>query len=356
LAVLSIYLFFASLSLFFDAFGLFDLEILQVTDKVALASAVSVGVLGALPVRLPLANQPSVEKIELIAETLVRYCLGFVLPIYGATKILDVQFRLPFVALDTPLGQASGYALTWRFSGYSYTYELFLGLGEFVGAVLLFFRRTTTLGACTLLAILANVALLNFTHDLPVKFKSTCYLVMACYLIGLDSRRLSALFLENKAFGPRPTPERLLSPHVCNVSGFLKAGYILFAVVYAFVYILIADSKPSAVCGAWTVTQTEFLDGKTGGAQPSGLPWKKLFFEREIRGVFVGSVKELDGRKRKRFCYDVSPDDRRLVLRFNEPSSGPPFAGSYQFLDDHTLKLAGNLGEQSVEILLAKQK
>ena len=356
LAVLSIYLFFANLSFFFDALGWFDSGILHVTDLVTLAAAVTVGVLGALRVGLPLAKQPSVEKIELIAETLVRYCLGFILPIYGATKILNVQFRLPFAALDTPLGQASGYALTWRFSGYSYTYELFLGLGEFVGAVLLFFRRTTTLGACVLLAIVANVALLNFTHDLPVKFKSTCYLVMVCYLIGLDSPRLSALFLENKAFGPRPTPERLLSPRVRNVSGFLKAGYILFAVVYAFVYILIADSKPSAVCGSWTVTRTEFLDGKAGGAQPPALPWQKIFFEREIRGVFVGSVKEVDGGKRKRFCYDVSPHDRHLALRFNEPLSGPPFSGSYQFLDDQTLKLAGNLGEHGVEILLARQE
>src|SRR5262249_15869559 len=151
LAVLSIYLLLANLSYFLDALGWFDSTILHVTDLVALAAAVTAGVLGALWGRLPLAKQPRVEKIELIAETLVRYSLGFILPIYGATKILDVQFRLPFAALDTPLGQASGYALTWRFSGYSYPYELFLGLGEFVGAILLFFRRTTTLGACLLL-------------------------------------------------------------------------------------------------------------------------------------------------------------------------------------------------------------
>jgi hypothetical protein len=356
LGVLSLYLLLANLCYFLDVIGLFDVSILQVTDLVAVAAAVTAGVAGALWVRLPLARQPRVERIELVAETLVRYCLGFILPVYGATKFLRVQFRLPFGALDTPLGEASGLALTWRFSGYSYAYELFLGLGEFVGAGLLFFRRTTTLGACVLLSILANVAFLNFSHNITVKLYSTCYVVMVCYLLSLDFPRLSALFLENKAFGPRPNPEPLVSPRVQNVLGYLKAGFILFAVVHAFAYIIIADSKPSVVTGSWTVTRTEIIDSPAAGPQPPALPCKKVFFEREIRGVFVGSVKEDDGKKRKSFRYEVSPDDRRLVLTFNDPSPGPPFAGSYLFLDNQTLKLAGTLGEQRVEILLAKQK
>jgi hypothetical protein len=326
-----------------------------VTDRVAVAAAVMAGVLGVVHLRLRHAQQPNVEQIELAAETLVRYCLGFILPIYGATKILRVQFRLPFGALDVPLGEASGLALTWRFSGYSYTYELFLGLGEFVGAGLLFFRRTTTLGACVLLPILANVALLNYTHNIPVKFNSTCYLVMVCYLLALDSPRLSALFLTNQSFGPRPVRELAFPPRARNVLGPLKAGFILFSYVHAFVFILLADSKPSVVCGSWAVTRTEFLDGKSGGSPPAALRWKKIFFEREIRGVFVGSVKEGDGGIRKRFRYDVSPNDRHLTFTFNAPSSGPPFTGSYQFLDDQTLKLVGNLGEHPVEILLARQ-
>jgi hypothetical protein len=352
LAVLSVYLILANLSYFLDAIGLFDVEVLRVTDPLAAAAAGTAGVAGAIWV----SERLSVDSMEAVTETLVRYCLGFILPIYGATKVLDVQFRLPFVVLDTPLGEASGYALTWRFSGYSYAYELLLGLGELVGAGLLFFRRTTTLGACVLLPIVANVAFLNYSHNIPVKFYSTCYLVMVCYLLALDFPRLSALFLQNKAFGPRPAPELSAPPRVRNVFGYLKAGFILFAVVHAFAFIVIADSKPSPVCGSWAVTRTEFIDGKAGGPQPPNLPWKKVFFEREIRGVFVGSVKEVDGGKPRRFRYEVSPDDRHLIITFTDPSPGPPFAGSYLFLDDQTLKLAGNLGEHRVEILLARQK
>ena len=75
-----------------------------------------------------------------------------------------------------------------------------------------------------------------------------------------------------------------------------------------------------------------------------------------LGGVFAGSVKETDGGKPKRFRYEVRPDDRRLTITFNDPASGPRFDGSYEFPDDRTLKLTGNLGEDRVEVLLARQR
>jgi hypothetical protein len=356
LAVLSVYLVLANVSYFLAAVGLFDIARLGVTDRVAVAAAVAAGAAGALRLNASPGGRAGVERVEWIAEVLVRYSLGFILPIYGATKVLRVQFRLPYVVLDTPLGDASGMALTWRFSGYSHAYELFLGLGEFAGAGLLFFRRTSTLGACVLLPILANVAFLNFSHNIPVKLYSTCYLVMVGYLLARDSPRLSALFLQNKAFGPRPDPGPALSPRGRTVLGYLKAGYILLAVGHAFAFILIADGRPSAVSGAWAVTRAQVFDGPAGGSRPLPLPWTKVYFERDMGGVFIGSVKEGDGAKPKRFRYEVRPEDGRLTFTFNDPSSGPRFAGSYQFLDDQTLKLTGDLGENRVAVLLARQR
>jgi hypothetical protein len=341
--VLSVYLVLANLSHFLAAFDLLDFDLLATADLVAVGAAVAAGIVGAL------VGRPRLERAEPVAEILVRYCVGFILPIYGATKILDVQFRLPFAALDTPLGEASGMALTWRFSGYSYAYELMVGLAEFGGALLLFFRRTTTLGACILLPVLANVAALNYTHNIPVKLYSTCYLLMVSYLIGLDFPRLSALFLTNRAFGPRPTREPPWPPRVANVLGYVKAGCIAFTVVYAFVFILVADNRPSAISGAWAVTRTEPQDSPAGA-------WKKVFFERDVRGVFIGSVKEADGRRAKRFRYEVSPDDGRLAIAFQDPSPGSPFTGSYEFLNEQTLQLTGDLGGERVVIVLTKRK
>lgn len=46
-------------------------------------------------------------------------------------------------------------------------YAMFTGFGKSIGAFLLFFRRTTTLGALILIAVLSNVALLNYVFDVP---------------------------------------------------------------------------------------------------------------------------------------------------------------------------------------------
>ncbi|MFO0809145.1 MAG: hypothetical protein U0746_11010 [Gemmataceae bacterium] len=349
--LLSVYLIVANLLYTLDIVGLADVRVLEVTDMPVVALAVAGSVVAATWAwrrPLPAATLPKVERI---AEILTRCCLGFVLPIYGATKLLQVQFRLPFAALDVPLGQATGMALTWRFSGYSYAYTLFLGLAEFVGAGLLFFRRTTTLGACMLLPVLTNVAFLNYSHNIPVKLYSTCYLILSCYLIGLDFPRLSALFLENKAFGPRPAPPRVLSPQTRAGLAVVQVGGFLLATAHAFAFVLLADSVPTALSGSWAVARVNAIDPPDEKA----LPWTKVFFEREVRGVAVGSVKHADSPAAKRFRYTVGPEERLLTLTFNDPASGSSFVGSYSFIDERTLEMTGRLGERRVKIRLARQ-
>ena len=64
----------------------------------------------------------------------------------------------------------------------------------------------------------------------------------------------------------------------------------------------------------------------------------------------------MDGAGVKRFRYEVSPDDGRLAITFLDPSFGPPFAGSYRFVNEQTLQLTGDLGGQRVAIFLTRRK
>ena len=194
------------------------------------------------------------------------------------------QFRLPFVALDIPLGDARGYALTWRFFGYSYGYEVFIAAGQLVGAGLLLHWRTTTLGACILVGVLANIAVVNFTHDLPVKLASTCYLLMAGSLVVPDLPRLSALFLENKPFGARRPPAGIGWPRSSGGLAALKLAFVTVAVVHAAAYVAVGDSRPTPISGAWTVD---------GAADQAGGPhgWRIVYFERVFGSTNPGSVR-----------------------------------------------------------------
>src|SRR5689334_12465320 len=90
----------------------------------------------------------------------------------------------------------------WAWMGISYPYNLFTGLAESVPGILLLFRRTKLLGAALGAAALANVVVINFAYDVPVKLYSSHLLLMALFLIGFDARRLADLFLLHRAVPP----------------------------------------------------------------------------------------------------------------------------------------------------------
>ena len=132
----------------------------------------------------------------------VRYVLAFTMLSYGAFKVIKSQFPgPPLERLLEPYGEFSPMGLLWSFMGYSTAYNLFTGLGEMIGGALLFFRRTTTVGALLLITVLANIVILNFAYDVPVKLYSTTLLLMATFLLAPEMRRLWTVFVTN-GFAP----------------------------------------------------------------------------------------------------------------------------------------------------------
>jgi hypothetical protein len=131
-------------------------------------------------------------------RVLVRYALGATMFSYGAFKVFKSQFPDPSLdRLLEPYGNFSPMGLAWSFLGFSYAYNLYAGLAEVAG-VLLFFRRTTLLGAVVSAAALTNVVMVNFAFDVPVKLYSAHLFAMALFLMLPDARRLANLFLFNR--------------------------------------------------------------------------------------------------------------------------------------------------------------
>ncbi|HVS63755.1 MAG TPA: hypothetical protein VMT85_09690 [Thermoanaerobaculia bacterium] len=80
--------------------------------------------------------------------------------------------------LSQTIGESSPMGLLWNMMGYSRLYNLFSGGVDVLGGVLLLFRRTATLGALVAIGAMANVVLLNFAYDVPVKLYSMHLLLM----------------------------------------------------------------------------------------------------------------------------------------------------------------------------------
>jgi len=134
---------------------------------------------------------------------LVRYTLAFTLFGYGFAKVFPLQFQPASLRrLAEPYGEFSPMGVLWSFMGASQAYTIFGGAAEALGGFLLLFRRTTTLGAMTAFAVLANVVAMNFCYDVPVKLYSTNLLLMCVFLLAPDLRRLLDVLVLNRPSAP----------------------------------------------------------------------------------------------------------------------------------------------------------
>ena len=173
------------------------------------AIVVAVAIAGAWSV---VSRRTDYRRLHGWMRLILRYYVGIVMIVYGGFKVIPTQF--PPISLDQlsqPLGSLSPMGLLWSFMGYSVIYAMFTGFGESIGAFLLFFRRTTTVGALVLVAVLSNVALLNYAYDVPVKQLSSNLLLASIVLILPDVRRLLGVLFLNRTVLPADLTFRL--PH-----------------------------------------------------------------------------------------------------------------------------------------------
>jgi hypothetical protein len=117
-------------------------------------------------------------------------------------KLIKGQFIYP-MQLEETYGDMSPMGLLWKFMGFSTPYNLFAGAAEAGAGVLLFFRRTATLGSLLAVAAMTNVVMINFSYDVCVKLGALNLLLMAAFLLAPDLRRLADLLVLQRPTSPR---------------------------------------------------------------------------------------------------------------------------------------------------------
>lgn len=149
------------------------------------------------------------NKLLYWLTVIVRYYVAITMVSYGSAKIIKLQFPSPsFGRLTEPVGNMSPMGLAWTYMGYSVGYNYFTGFAELITGLLLFFRKTTTLGAIIGLVVAGNIMAINYCFDVPVKLLSTFLAVMCLFLMVRDTTRLVNFFFRNKDAQPSN-----LSPH-----------------------------------------------------------------------------------------------------------------------------------------------
>jgi hypothetical protein len=130
---------------------------------------------------------------------IIRYYLAFTLFLFALEKFFKAQFPdLGLYVLTEPVGNLSPMSLAWAFFGYSYGYNIFMGIAE-SAALLLLFRRTMTFGSILTLVTLANVMAVNFNYDVHAKMYPTSLFVMTLFLLIPYLNSLYQFFFTNQS-------------------------------------------------------------------------------------------------------------------------------------------------------------
>jgi len=145
----------------------------------------------------------SLNKLFYWLCVILRFYVAMTMLTYGMVKVIKLQFPFPSPArLVQSYGDSSPMGLAWTFMGYSKGYNYFTGFAELLGGILLFFRRTTTLGALIALMVSVNIMAINYCFDVPVKLLSTTLVLMTSFLLAKDFKRLMNFFILNKTAPP----------------------------------------------------------------------------------------------------------------------------------------------------------
>lgn len=216
----------------------------------------------------------------------IRFVLAVTMIEYGAWKIFPSQFLAPATdRLMQPFGDSTRMELLWMFMGSSVAYNVFAGLAEMAGGLLLTLRRTTLLGALVCIGVMSNVVMLNFSYDVKVKQFSVHLLLMAVFLAAHGSRRLANLLVLNRPAEPEEVRPLFRRKWLARTAAAFAAVFILYEtgrLLYGSYRDLVDYGQEAAsrspLYGMWTVEEW-VVDGKVRPPLVTDEKrWRRIFF------------------------------------------------------------------------------
>ena len=235
-------------------------------------------------------EQAAADEPEGLGYTSVRYFAGLIAILYGMAKLTGAQFTVLESELDRPMGEVSGFWLTWYYFGYSALYGSFLAWVQIVSGLMLTHERWALLGALILLPLSVNIVLVDIAYGVDPGGVFAATVLLACVVMVVGAHRLrlrKALLLprHDDDHGPAlavAAAARLVLLVACASLGYWVANF--------------NNRAPTPIDGTWDVVAT---GGDVGGVET-------IFFERNRAHLAV--FKEGAGRY---IWHHFEVDERR---------------------------------------------
>ncbi len=298
-------------------------------------------------------SRPSYNKLLYWFIVILRIFLVFFMFTYGFVKLIQLQFPYPSLTqMLEPLGHFSPMGLAWTYLGYSKGFNMFMGLMEVSGGLLLIPRRTSTLGAFVTMGVMLQVVVMNFMFDIPVKLFSTHLTLMALFLFSTDLKRFVNVFITNK-----PTTSYSFYHPIKEASYHKAIFWIKSALLVILIGIFLSQGlgndrgKPSNtpyLFGIWEVS--EFIkNGDTIKPLTTDKErWRYLIIDHNTT-----TVKMMDDENHP---YRFEPDSMaKKVKIYGGGIKSETYNFNYKLLDTNTMKLDGKLYFNDLSIELKRK-
>src|ERR1700744_2031678 len=170
---------------------------------ITLIAAIIGGLAWAFVVRARKTERKEYSTLYYWLRVVVRYRAGIGIIGFGFTKLLPVQVPYPGLGLlNTNFGDMTTQKIFWLSVGIVPWYQAFAGVVECLAGALLFFRRTTTLGAILLVGALGDIVYVNFAYDGGVHVYASYFVLLAAFLLMKDVPVLYRLLIKGRPSAP----------------------------------------------------------------------------------------------------------------------------------------------------------
>jgi hypothetical protein len=228
------------------------------------------------------------ETLNKWFRVFMRFALAAQMLYFGMVKVIPTQFPAPsLITLLAPAGNLSLQGFLWTSIGASPSYQVFTGIAETVGGLLLIVPRTTTLGAAVCLISMIQVFVLNMTYDVGVKILSFQLILISLFLLAPDFRLLANAFLFKRSADGTEEPELFRKSGANRIA---LIAQIAFGVYLLGVYTNVArtfwydvgggGSAKSPLYGIWDVEDLT-VDGESRAPQLNDYDrrWRRVVFD-----------------------------------------------------------------------------
>ncbi len=230
--------------------------------------------------------------------------------------------------------------------GASEPYTMFVGAAEMIAGILLFPRKTSTLGALMTVGVMSNVVALNFSYDVPVKLYSSHLLAQAVFLVLPEIRRLMNFFILNRPV-EFVSEQPLFRRKLWHRGALVLSSLFLIAVTGTSLYQSYAQrrdfiSRRSPFYGIWDVEEFNLKQATPNASAPH---WQRIVFDSPRRlGVQTGTDLQ-------RFGLQMDEEKRTLTLRKREDPNWNTVL-TYEQVSPEIMTLAGTLDGSELSVRL----